>query len=434
MSGLNIRDALKDHGIRAEYKGMHAMVLPVDAEMMSRLDQKQIRKSGIDGVDAGQMILSWNEDGERRGKVINADANNDIVFLVERNDGTHLRISTKNMANATLELVKAMNGAKNDIAETAARNEEAKKSYKRAKKNGEKDLLKPIPELPAFDISAFEPVSGLVSCMKESRKAIKKDRLSDISTKANADTFSARLRDATRDDLTDKERRAAEEACNLRAEIHALNPEHPDAVAAIIPPPYKGNGEAARNMMNALPDAEGISQETYIAMANVPMTPALFQRLFSVSTTTPPSSIERRGLSHADFMTYGQELAKYINQDASDAILPRMAAVVKDTMEHYRWKGTIFSKDGADILLMRDEYGAYCYTWDSDSRIDEINVEEAVLAQLTQDDVPSDKVLEDLRQTLSVLRFDSGAEVDFKWDDPKPELEHAVDCDDGPGF
>ena len=398
--------------------------------MASRLDQKQIRESGIDGVDAGQMIVSWNENGERRGKVINVDAHNDITFLVERNDGTSLRVPATDMSDATLSLTNAQLDARENVAKTNSENKAAKKAYNKAKDNGQKDLVKPEPKKPEFDLAVFKPVGGLITCIRESKQAIKKDRMSDTTTKASADTFSARLRDATRDDLTRTERGAVEEACRLRAEIHALNPEHPDAVAAIIPPPYEGDGEAARNVMAALPDAEGMSQETYIAMSKVPMTPSLIQRLFSVSTTTPPFAIERRGLSHRDFMTYGQELAKFIDRDASDTILPRMAVVVKDAMENYKWKGTIFSKDGADILLMRDEYGAYCYAWDSESRIDEIDVEQAVLKQLTKNDVPSDKKLDKLRNTVAELRFDSGTDVTFDWDNP----EQDVDYDDSPGW
>lgn len=412
----SINDAFKTRGIRAEFEGMPAMVVPVDTALAADLDQGKIKQ----GVTAGQMLLSWNDGTSRNGKVINADARTDITLLIKRNDGGDLRVPANRMTDATIALVQAEASARENAAAVEKANEEARTAYQDALARGEQ-AAEPEDREPEFAENAFARVDGLVSCVKESQLAIKADDFSDIAAKAAADSFTAKLREATRNDLTGSEKRMAEEARTLRAEIAMLNAGHAQAAEAVMPAPYEGDGEAAREMMGAMPyDPDGISAAQSSAMAANPDM-NLVRRLFSVATTTPAMQVERRALSHAGFSTFAQELAKHENKEAGEAILPRMAAVTTDAMEGYKWQGKIYTKDGADILLMRDEYAAFAYAWDSESRVGELNVEATVLAQLTRDDVPTEEQLEELRATVADLRHDNGAEVNFDWDEEEPE-------------
>lgn len=411
-----INEAFKANGIRAEYEGKPAMILPIDAALAAELEggPKQ-------GVEAGQMLLSWNDDGKRNGKVINSDARTDITLLIRREDKSDLRVPAGRMAEATLSLLAAAKSARENAAEVAQANAEAQEAYEAALGRGEN------PEEPEeikaeFSDDAFARVELLTSCVKAAQLAIKEDPLADIAAKAAADGFTAKLRDATRTTLTAKEKAQVEEAQKLRAEIALLNPQHADAAAAVVPTAYEGDGEAACELMAAMPyDADGISAAQSSAMASNPDM-KLVNRLFSVATTTPVMSIQKRALSHAGFSTFAQELAKYENEDAGKAILPRMQAVTADAMEAYKWQGKIYTKDGADILLMRDEYAAFAYAWDSESRVAELNVEAAVLAVMAEAEVPTDEQLEELRNTVAELRHDNGADVDFGWDDPEEDV------------
>lgn len=411
-----INEAFKANGIRAEYEGKPAMVLPIDAALAAELEggPKQ-------GVAAGQMLLSWNDNGDRKGKVINSDARTDITLLVRREDKSDLRVPAERMADATLSLLAAAKAARENAADVAQANTEAQEAYAAALARGE-TLEEPEQIKAEFPDNAFARVDRLVSCVKAAQLAIKEDPFADIAAKAAADGFTAKLRDATRTSLTRKEQAQVEEAQKLRAEIALLNPQHADAAIAVVPAAYQGDGEAARELMDAMPyDADGISAAQSSAMAANPDM-KLVNRLFSVATTTPVMALQRRALSHAGLSTFTQELAKYENKDAGLAILPRMQAVTADAMEAYKWQGKIYTKDGADILLMRDEYAAFAYAWDSESRIAELDVQAAVLAVMEDAEVPSDEDLEELRNTFAELRHDNGADVDFGWDDPEEDV------------
>jgi len=62
---------------------------------------------------------------------------------------------------------------------------------------------------------------------------------------------------------------------------------------------------------------------------------------------------------------------------------------------------------------VRDHVGAYLYSWDSASRVAEINVRDRVLSTFTEADVPTDEMIDAARVTVQELRYDNGAEIDF---------------------
>ncbi len=417
-----INEAFKTHGIRAEFEGMPAMVVPVHAALAADLDQGKIKQ----GVQSGQLLLSWNDGEKRNGKVINADARTDVTLLVKRNDETELRIGASSMTDAVLTALRAAKAAAENARQVAEANEAARNDHAAAVERGETPVV-PVDQEPEFAAEAFDNLGGLVACVKEAQLAIKADTFADISAKANADAFTGKLRELTRNDLSAADKAKVQEARQLKAEIALLNPEHADAAAAVMPAAYDGDREAAREMMNSFAhDPEGISAAQQSAMARNPDM-NLVNRLFSVATTTPAMAVEKRPLSHTGFKTIAQELAKHENTDATAAILPRMAAVTTDAMEGYKWQGKVYTKDGADVLLMRDEYAAFVYAWDSESRVGEIDVTATVLAGMNQADVPTTEELDALKATLAELRHDNGAEVNFDWDD-EPEDEELFEA------
>lgn len=417
MPKTTISEAMSQNGMRAIYKTHAALVLPVSAALADSIDQSKIKT----GVEAGQMLLTWTDGEKRPGNVINSDAKTDITFIVTRNDGTDASVDGTDMKSAVLALLQMKKRADEDTIRVAAANVELQVAYDDAVGRGE-TAAEPVMAVPEFPENAFDKVNGLVACVKERQIAIRADEFADITAKANADTFTGNLRKLTRSSLTAADQAKAEDARQIKAEIALLNPNHADAAAALMPAPYEGDSKAASDMLMALPqDPGGISAAQRSAMGSN-RDFDLVKRLFSVATTTDAYQIGAVALSHTGFQTIAQELAKFENKDAGEAILPRMAAVTKDAMEAYAWQGKIYTKDGADILLMRDQYAAFAYTWDVESRVAEINVEATVLRNLTQDDVPSDDELTELRETLVALRFDNGADVNFDWDD-EPEAD-----------
>ena len=97
-----INEAFKTHGIRAEYEGMPAMVVPVTPELAETLDQEKVKKPAI----SGNMLLSWNNGDERKGLVINSLAANDINLLIKRQDGSDKKVNATSMTDAALRALR----------------------------------------------------------------------------------------------------------------------------------------------------------------------------------------------------------------------------------------------------------------------------------------------------------------------------------------
>lgn len=424
MTTLSITAALKAHGLRAEYQGHPAMVLPVTAELAGRIDRSQPRQ----GVEAGQMIATWNDGEKRNGTVLNGDAANDLSILVKRNDGTDLRINAGNAFDAAIGVLRARNGARENAAAVVKANEAAQTAYERALERGEQ-VQAPEMREPEFAADAFDEPSRLAIFAREIAAGIKADAFSDITAKAKSDRFVANLTELDRDTLTVEQRGKIDVARKLRAEIFLLSPAHPDAATAVLPPAYEGDGEAARELRAALPyDPEGISAAQQSAMAMNPDM-NLVTRLFSVATTTPIMQIGamKMALSHAGFKRIAQDLAKHENTEHGPAVIARMTAVTKDAMATYDWEGKLYTKDGADVLLMRDGYAGFAYVWDAESRVNEVNVEETVLMGYSEADIPSDADIERLQTVLADLRHDNGADIDFGWDDEPADEGDVLD-------
>ena len=92
---ISIADAFRMHGIRAEFQGMPAMILPITAALAGQLDRTKIRQ----GDHGGQMLLSWNDGTRRKGEILDINADNKLTILIRRNDGKDLRIRAERMTD-----------------------------------------------------------------------------------------------------------------------------------------------------------------------------------------------------------------------------------------------------------------------------------------------------------------------------------------------
>jgi hypothetical protein len=424
MTTLSISAAMKAHGLRAEYNGHPAMILPVTAELAGRIDRSQPRQ----GVTAGQIVATWNDGEKRNGTVLDGDAANNLAILVKRNDGTDLRIQAGTAFDAALGVLRARNGARENAAAVVKANETAQAAYERALERGDR-VDAPEPREPEFPENAFDEASRLAIFAKELAVTIKADARSDMEIRNKADRFVAKITELDRDTLTAEQRGKIDTARKLRAEISMLAPTHVEAAGAVLPPPYQGDGKAASKMIAALPnDPEGISAAQRSIMAMSPDM-NLVTRLFSVATTTPAMQVGKMALSHAGFKRIAQDLVKHENTEHGPAVVARMTAVTKDAMSTYDWEGKLYTKDGADVLLMRDGYAGFAYVWDAASRVNEVNVEETVLLGYSEADIPSDEEIERLQTVLADLRHDNGADIDFGWDEEPEDEDDVLDFD-----
>ena len=420
-----LREAFAEHGMRAAFRGQPAMILPVSEALAAEMADGEFAKTGQD-VTPGQMLVSWTEDGQRRGQVLNTFAGNDISFAIARTDGGEDRIHGADMRSAALRFISM---ARDDVREReaiVAKNAEARAAYEVALGRGEHPD-EPVALEPTYVDGAFSKGGNLVATVKTAIQSMIDDPFADVVAKTKAYAAQHELGRANSNVLTAEEMRKVSEKVSLRQEIGRVSPDHAMALAA-PGQPYAGEnaGEAARDVVEDLNvRGRGFTAQQMAALAS---NPVLVKEVFSVLTTTPPGSIVAQQLDAEGYQAVAQDLARQANRDWAPQALERIGAVLGDRMPGYRFEAKLFTKDDADIMIIRDHVGAYLYSWDSASRVAEVNVQNTVLSTFTKDDVPTDEELHALRVTLQDLRYDNGAEIDFNWGD-EPEDGEVLDDD-----
>lgn len=414
----SIAQAFKDHGIRALYKDMPAVILPLDTELHADLGATQLDMVG-QNVQPGQMLVSWTEDGQRRGTVLNTFAANDIVIKIAGQDDREHDVYASNMSMAAKNLIEMSREDVRERKTIAEANATLKADYEKAIEAGEA-VDEPVYAVPTYADGAFTKMPKLVSTIKIAIQDIANSPWADITAKTQAFIASNELGRLASNVLSPSEMAKVAEMRSLRQAIGEIQPKHKDA----LPPndaPYtvEDAGLAAREAVDALElGGRGFSDQQLNALA---ANPTLTNEVFGVLTTTPVSGITAQLLAHPDYLKAEQELARHEAKTWAPEATARISEVLSDRMPGYRFNAKIYTVDDADIMLVRDHAGAYLYSWDSASRVMEVNVKDKVLSTYGPDDVPSDEELHDLRLTLEALRYDNGEEVDFGWGDKKSD-------------
>lgn len=409
---LTIKTAFAENAMRAEFRGFPAKVLPLTAEMMAEFDGPELAETVGRNVQAGNLLVGWMEGAVRRGTVLNPAAQNDLTFLVPLTAGGDERVPAGDLQRAAVRLFEMGRESVRDHLRVAEENEKLQAEHERAL---EKDPDTPAPELlePRHPADAFGRVAGLLSCVQAGITATLEDPFADIVEKSRAYAARYEIGRANADVLTPEQMSKVTEYRALREGIGALQPTHE---LALTPPAaaYEGDGEAARELLEEVPAGTGFSATQLAAMAG---NPVISKEVFGALTTTPAMRVEARMLSAQDRELVLQELGRHEERTWAPEALGRISEILSDRLPGYRFEARLFSKDDADLLLVRDHVGAYLYGWDSASRVAEINVRDRVLSTFTEADVPTDEQIETARTALQELRYDNGAEIDFFFDD-----------------
>lgn len=397
---MTVKQAFAAHGLKAEFRGFPAKILPVDADMKIEIcgDPRSPQ------VEIGQMIASWNEDGERRGSVLNAGAANDIQLLVDRNVGDPTRVSANDMKNVAARIVAMENQAGWERDKVDAANAKARDVHDAALGRGETPD-EHVDRQPTYGDTAFARFPRLVACIDQGIGKMLEQPFTHIEARSAAYAARYELGRANANVLSPEEMVKITTVRALREEIASLNQGN------AADRPYVGDGEASRDLIGGLRGTgRGFSSAQMSAMAG---NPALCNDLFGVLTKTPVSQIIGRHLHHTDFEMVTQELSRNQETVWSPEALDRINAVLADRIPGYQFEAKFFTKEDADVLVIRDHVGAYLYSWDSDSRVAEINLADKVLSTFTKADIPTDEQINALRLELNELRFDNGEEINF---------------------
>lgn len=406
---LTIKTAFAQNAMRAEFRGFPAKVLPLTAELMAEFDAADLAGSVGRNVQAGNLLVGWMEGADRRGMVLNPNAQNDLTFLVPLTAGGDDRVPAGDLQRAAVRLFEMGRESVRDHVKVAEENAKLQAAHDKAL---EKDPDAPAPELlqPRHPADAFGRVAGLLSCVEAGISATLEKPFTDIEERSQALQQLYEVGRANANVLTPEQMSKVTEYRALREGIGALQPAHE---LALTPPAaaYDGDGEATRDLLNAIPVGSGFTSAQRAALlGNLVIT----NEVFGVLTTTPASQVSARTISGREADMVEQELGRHEERTWAPEALGRISEVLSNRYQgRYRFEAQLFSKDDADVLLVRDHGGAYLYGWDSASRVAEINVRDRVLSTFTEADVPTDEQIEAARAALQELRYDNGAEIDF---------------------
>lgn len=409
---LNMKTAFAQNAMRAEFRGFPAKVLPLTAELMAEFDAAELAASVGRTVQAGNLLVGWMEGADRRGMVLNPNAQNELTFLIPLTAGGDERVPAGDLQRAAVRLFEMGRESVRDHVRVAEENERLRAEHGKAL---EKDPDAPAPELlqPRHPADAFGRVAGLLSCVQAGITSTLEDPFADIVARSKAYAAQYEIGRANANVLTPEQMSRVTEYRALREGIGGLQPTHELALA---PPAatYEGDGEAARELLDKIPVGTGFNAAQMSAMA---ANPVIVKEVFGALTTTPAMQLGARMLSAQDRELVLQDLARHEERTWAPEALNRISEILGDRMPGYRFEAQLFSKDEADVLLVRDHVGAYLYSWDSASRVAEINVRDRVLSTYTEADVPSDEQIEAARAALQELRYDNGTEIDFFFQD-----------------
>lgn len=412
MMPLNMKTAFDQNAMRAEFRGFPAKVLPLTAELVSEFGASELAEAVGRTAQAGNLLVSWMDGAERRGMVLNPNAQNDLTFMIPLTAGGDDRVPAGDLQRAAVRLFEMGRESLRDHVRVAEENEKLQAEHEKALAK-DPDAPAPEPLQPRYPADAFGRVAGLLSCVEAGINATLEDPFADIIAKSKAYAAQYEIGRANSNVLTPEQMSKVTEYRALREGIGALQPAHE---LALTPPAaaYEGDGEAMRTLLEEIPVGTGFSATQMSAMA---ANPVIVKEVFGALTTTPALQLGARMLSAQDREQVLQDLARHEERTWAPEALNRISEILGDRMPGYRFEAQLFSKDDADVLLVRDHVGAYLYSWDSASRVAEINVRDRVLSTYTEADVPTDEQIEAARAALQELRYDNGAEIDFFFQD-----------------
>ena len=444
-----LTEAFREYGIRADYEGDFVTLLPLTAALIEDMGgQAPLRALVGQDVKPGQLVAHLRKDGVSRGLVLNARAENDLSILIKRNEGDYKRVEAGKVDRAYTALVKMSHDARREARAVAEANEKARADYEAAIERGDR-VEAPVPAQPTYAAGAFDFLEQFGQSVREAVGLRAGARVISIAEKVEALSAQMEIGRVNSETLTREEMQRIARERSMREAIGAVNPNHRLALRA-AGEPYTKDPEAARNLMASLPlHRAGIRPTGGASFANAGK---LIQNIFAVMTSTPVNGLQVQPITPASREAISQTLGR--NRLASwesdragvggtgeghewaQAALARVGQVLGAAMESYEYEAELFSRDGADVLVISDFNGDYIYAWDSDSRVAEFDVEGRILSTYTEADVPSDERLEEVKAALDEVRFEvQDEEINFGWDDePAADAPNPFDIEAGPSY
>ena len=414
-----LKTALDAKGFNASYEGKPARLLPISATVLEEHPALADAKIGKQ-IAAGDMIVTWRgENGKPKGEVLDPLAMNDLAIMVRKSDGEDYRVDASSIGDAVERLAGLVREDRQNVKDVEKSNSKGEKEHRAAIARGEVDEDEAfVPAKPRFADGAFDNIGTLVDGLKARLSTEYGNDFSGLPGKTMAALGELQVTKATRNTLTGQDLSKAKGAHALRIEIAKLESNAPDANAAAVEREH-GNERVEAALEDLRVSGEGFSAAQMAALSpNAELVTLAFKPL----TTANPYEIQARRLGPRDTNTVLQDLRRFEETEWAPGAIANTRALLQDRMPGYDFKAKVFSRDGADMMLVADHAGAVLYAWDSETRVQEFDPT-ADLKVFTAEDVPSDEELEALRAQARDLRYNAvGEEIDFSFgDDDKDE-------------
>lgn len=431
---VNMTEIFRDHGIAIELDGDRGVGVPFSPELLSTLDLEDLRAKARQPIVAGDMltaVLKKDEHGEyerddagrpkRTGGYIKLGVDNALTILVPRQDetGEFTRVSALNTRMAATQLVQMGYQAVHEVAKNAADHEKAMEAHDAAIARGETveaPVLKTArhsPEQMAKFDTFIKAAEAVISSEVSNPFATAEERKQELME-------SLSIRNAMRNALTSEQVGKIAEAESLREQIALISPDHPLAQAAIVAPYHGRDGEALEDGIARVQEAGAGHFSKGVPSAGPAAT--LVKPLMATFTRMAPGDVMCAMMSSTERRRFEQMMGRHENTEIADNVRPRIEAVMAERMPDYTCATRFFSHQGADYMMVHDVGGVFVYAADSAARTQELDIERLNRIP-TEADVPSQEQIDDLRQALSDLSFDNGAEIGFDYDDEDDILE-----------
>jgi len=447
-----LTQAVVDLSLRAEYKGAPGFILPLTTDLVEELGADNLARMVGHAVNPGQLVVSWNENGQQRGAVLNPNAGNDLTILLPRNDGEMARVYASDLDRAAIQLVGTKRFAEREIEEVNAKNAEARVAYEAAVARGE-PVEAPVDAVPTYSIEVFKTLENLVKAVDEGIGGKLTSRFADRRAKQEGLIARFELGEAINDHLTQAEKLRIAEKRDLQEQIARLRPENA-GVPAVAPANAVAEGERRNVVADALAHiglaGRGARLQMYGQSAERQLAEVTAKML-----TTDISGIMNVPLERRGYEQVMQILQRHPGDAWGAAAIERVNRVLNEKAKGYEFHAEAYHVAGADILVVADPLAnssALLIAMDSVNRADP-DIERQVLQVYTRDDVPSDEDLHALRLELQNMQYGlQTEEINFAWNDapalaaPVAEVDEDDDLDDdadydnpldfdnGPGF
>lgn len=410
---IDLNNAFREAGLNAKYEGNPARILPVTADVLARFADENGQNPGKQLV-AGDVVVTWMDNGRRSGRVVDIAANNDLSLMIRKSDGNDQEIAAGDMVSAIATLARMAVSDRKEREQLAEINAAAGTAHEAALARGEVTGAFE-PRLPTYADNAFAGVAALGELAKQRLGREYSNPFTGVAGQSQTALDEFKLTKALRATLSRDEVGRVEEARSLRAEIAQLRANQRIERGEAAEVDHEDQAERMSGVRNALRlSGGGVSPAQMAAVMGNSELMALSMKPF---TTLAPHQVRGQRLGPRDANTVLEKMDRYEDTDWGTQAIQNVRALLSDRMPgtaagSYTFNAKLFSKDGVDMLLVGDQAGAALYMWDSSTRATEFNLQDH-LQNPTLDDVPSVEAIEALRAQVTDLRYDNGADIDF---------------------